>query len=113
MSEQVTRQAPPCFTREQTEALKRFVGMDEFYPSLWEVKKAGEVFRSRLAELAQDVANGETSTDSAIDMAASAVWRAARQFQSEKTAKHTAAKKAEPTGIKKLFCFLPIKKKGA
>lgn len=117
MSEQVTRQAPPCFTREQTEALKQFAGIDEFSPSLWEVKKAGEVFKLRLAELAQDVADEGTSTDTAINCAAAAVWRAARRYQSEKqavqTAKVTAAKQAKPSGIRKLLHLLPIKRKGA
>ena len=111
MSEQVTRQAPPCFTREQTEALKRIVGMDEFYPNLWEVKHAGELFKAEIAKLAQDVADG------AINQAAVKVWSAARRYQSEKqaaqAAESTAAKKAEPKGIKKLLRFLPIKRKGA
>lgn len=117
MSEQVTRQAPPCFTREQTEALKRIVGMDDFYPNLWEVKHAGELFKAEIAKLAQDVADGETSTDGAIDIAASKVWSAARRYQSEKQAaqamKPTAATQAKPKGIKKLLRFLPLKRKGA
>lgn len=117
MSEQVTRQAPPCFTREQTETLKQFADIDEFYPSLWEVIHAGELFRAEIAKLAQDVADGGTSTDTAINNAAAAVWRAARRYQSEKqavqTAKITAAKQAKPSGIRKLLHLLPIKIKGA
>lgn len=117
MSEQVTRQEPPCFTREQTEALKRIVGMDEFYPNLWEVTHAGELFKAEIAKLAQDVANGETSADGAINRAAVKVWSAARRYQSEKqavqTAKNTAAKQAKPSGIRKLLHLLPIKTKGA
>ena len=113
MSEQVTRQAPPCFTREQTEALKRIVGMDEFYPNLWEVKHAGELFKAEIAKLAQDVADGETSADGAINRAAVKVWSAARRYQSEKqavqTTKITAAKQTKPRGIRKLLQFLPIK----
>ena len=115
MSEQVTRQAPPCFTREQTEALKRIVGMDEFYPNLWEVTHAGELFKSEIAKLAQDVANGETSADGAINRAAVKVWSAARRYQSEKQAapamKLTAATQAKPKGIRRLLNKLPIKGK--
>ena len=117
MSEQVARQAPPCFNREQTESLKRIVGMDEFYPNMWEVKHAGELFKAEIAKLAQDVASGETSTDVAIDIAASKVWSQARRYQSEKqaaqAAETTAAEQAKPKGIKKLLRFLPIKGKGA
>lgn len=117
MSEQVTRQAPPCFTREQTEALKRIVGMDEFYPNFWEVQQAGKIFKAEMSKLAQDVANGETSADGAINRAAVKVWSAARRYQSEKQAaqemKPTAATQAKPKGIKKLLHFLPLKRKGA
>ena len=117
MQESVKKQAPACFTKEQTEALKCFVGMDEFYPNMWEVKHAGELFKAEIAKLAQDVADGETSTDGAINRAAVKVWSAARRYQSEKqaaqAAESTAAKKAEPKGIKKLLRFLPIKRKGA
>ena len=114
------RKAPPCFTKEQTEALKRFVGMDEFYPSLWEVwevQQAGKIFKAEMSKLAQEVADGETSADGAINRAAVKVWSAARRYQSEKqavqTAKNTAAKQAKPSGIRKLLHLLPIKTKGA
>ena len=117
MSEQVARQAPPCFNREQTESLKRIVGMDEFYPNMWEVQQAGKIFKAEISKLAQDVASGETSTDVAIDIAASKVWSQARRYQSEKqaaqAAETTAAEQAKPKGIKKLLRFLPIKEKGA
>ena len=117
MQEPVKRQAPPCFTKEQTEALKRIVGMDEFYPNMWEVTHAGELFKAEIAKLAQDVADGETSADGAINRAAVKVWSAARRYQSEKqaaqAAESTAAKKAEPKGIKKLLHFLPLKRKGS
>ena len=91
MQESVKKQAPACFTKEQTEALKCFVGMDEFYPNMWEVKHAGELFKAEITKLAQDVASGETSTDGAIDIAASKVWSQARRYQSEKQATQTAA----------------------
>ena len=107
------QQAPPCFTKEQTEALKRFVGMDEFYPNIWEVQQAGKIFKAEISKLAQDVASGETSADGAINIAASKVWSQARRYQSEKQAAQTAAKQAKPNGIKRLLRFLPIKKKGA
>ena len=117
MQESVKKQAPACFTKEQTEALKRIVGMDEFYPNMWEVKHAGELFKAEIAKLAQDVANGETSADGAINRAAVKVWSAARRYQSEKQAaqamKPTAATQAKPKGIKKLLHFLPLKRKGA
>ena len=105
--ESAKRQAPPCFTKEQTAALKQFVGMDEFYPGMWEVKQAGEIFKAKLATIAQDVADGETSTDGAIDIAAAAVWSQARRYQNEKQTKQTAAKQAKPSKLKKL-----LKKKG-
>ena len=117
MSEQVARQAPPCFNREQTELLKHIVGKDEFYPNMWEVQQAGKIFKAEISKLAQDVASGETSTDVAIDIAASKVWSQARRYQSEKqaaqAAETTAAEQAKPKGIKKLLRFLPIKGKGA
>ena len=117
MTEQTIKQAPPCFTKEQTEALKRIVGMDEFYPNIWEVQQAGKIFKAEMSKLAQKVADGETSADGAINRAAVKVWSAARRYQSEKQAeqvvKPTAAAKAEPKGIKKLLHFLPLKRKGA
>lgn len=109
MSEQVTRQAPPCFTREQTEAIKQLAGIDEFYPNMWEVQQAGKIFKARLADFSQDVASGEISADEAINRAAVKVWSAARRYQSEKQAaqamKPTAATQAKPKGIKKLRTF--------
>lgn len=117
MQEPVKRQAPPCFTKEQTEALKRIVGMDEFYPNIWEVQQAGKIFKAEMSKLAQEVADGETSADGAITRAAVKVWSAARRYQSEKqaaqAAESTAAKKAEPKGVKKLLHFLPLKRKGS
>ena len=107
------RKAPPCFTKEQTEALKRIVGMDEFYPNMWEVQQASKIFKAEMSKLAQDVASGETSADVAINIAASKVWSQARRYQSEKQAAQTAATQAKPNGIKRLLRFLPIKKKGA
>lgn len=107
------RKAPPCFTKEQTAALKQFIGMDEFYPNMWEVQQAGKIFKAEMSKLAQDVASGETSADGAINIAASKVWSQARRYQSEKQAAQTAAKQAKPNGIKRLLRFLPIKKKGA
>ena len=90
--------------------------MDEFYPNLWEVRHAGELFKTEIAKLSQGVADGEISTDIAINRAAVKVWSAARRYQSEKQAeqvvKPTAAAKAEPKGIKKLLHFLPLKRKG-
>ena len=102
MTEQIIKQAPPCFTKEQTEALKRIVGMDDFYPNLWEVKHAGELFKAEIAKLAQDVADGETSTGGAIDIAASKVWSAARRYQSEKQAVQTAKNTAAQPPYKKI-----------
>lgn len=107
------RQAPPCFTKEQTAALKQFIGMDEFYPNMWEVQQAGKIFKARLAAFSQDIANGETTMETAINSAAAAVWSQARRYQSEKQAAQTAATQAKPNGIKRLLRFLPIKKKGA
>lgn len=105
------RKAPPCFTKEQTEALKRIVGMDEFYPNMWEVTHAGELFKAEIEKLAQEVADGKTSTDGAINRAAVKVWSAARRYQSEKqavqTAKITAAKHDKPSVFRKLLHFLP------
>lgn len=113
MQEPVKRQVPPCFTKEQTEALKRIVGMDEFYPNIWEVQQAGKIFKAEMSKLAQEVADGETSADGAINRAAVKVWSAARRYQSEKqavqTTKITAAKQTKPRGIRKLLQFLPIK----
>lgn len=117
MTEQTIKQAPPCFTKEQTEALKRIVGMDEFYPNMWEVKNAGDVFRQKLTTILPDILSGDTSINGAINIAAVEVWKTARRYQSEKqaaqAAESTAAKKAEPKGVKKLLRFLPIKRKGA
>lgn len=105
------RKAPPCFTKEQTEALKRIVGMDEFYPNMWEVQQAGKIFKAEMSKLAQEVADGETSADGAINRAAVKVWSAARRYQSEKqavqTAKITAAKHDKPSVFRKLLNFLP------
>lgn len=91
MQEPVKQQEPPCFTKEQTAALKQFVGMDEFYPNMWEVQQAGKIFKAEISKLAQDVASGETSADGAINIAASKVWSQARRYQSEKQATQTAA----------------------
>lgn len=101
------RKAPPCFTKEQTEALKRFVGMDEFYPSLWEVQQAGKIFKAKLSTLAQDVTSGETTIDTAINSAAAAVWSQARRYQSEKQTAQAAAKHDKPSVFRKLLHFLP------
>ena len=115
MSENIIKQAPPCFTKEQTEALKRFVGVDEFYPNLWEVKRAGEIFKAEIAKLAQDVADGETTADGAINSAAVNVWSAARRYQSKKQAEQTAdittTKQAKCKGLRRLLDKLPIKKR--
>lgn len=112
MQEPVKRQAPPCFTKEQTEALKRIVGMDEFYPNIWEVQQAGKIFKAEMSKLAQDVASGETSADGAINIAASKVWSQARRYQNDKQAKQTTAEKDKPSKLKKLLRFLPTKKRG-
>ena len=111
--EPLKRQAPPCFTKEQTEALKQFAGVNEYYPSVWEVQQASKIFKARLADFSQDVASGETSADTAINSAAAAVWSQARRYQSEKQTAQAAAEQAEPKGIKRLLHFLPIKKRGA
>lgn len=111
MSENIIKQAPPDFTKEQTEALKRFVGVDEFYPNLWEVKRAGEIFKAEIAKLAQDVADGETTADGAINSAAVKVWSAARRYQSEKQADITTTKQAKRKGLRRLLDKLPIKKR--
>lgn len=107
------RQAPPCFTKEQTEALKQIAGIDEYYPNFWEVQQAGKIFKARLAAFSQDIANGETTMETAINSAAAAVWSQARRYQSEKQAAQTATTQAKPNGIKRQLRFLPIKKKGA
>ena len=116
MSEQVAKQAPPCFTREQTEALKHIVGMDEFYPNMWEVQQAGKIFKAEISKLAQDVTDGEISTDGAINRAAVKVWSAARRYESEKqltqTVENVTTQQAKPKDIKKLLRFLPIKERG-
>lgn len=103
------RKAPPCFTKEQTEALKRFVGIDEFYPNFWEVQQAGKIFKAKLETLSQDVTSGETTIDTAIYSAAAAVWSQARRYQSEKQNTQAAAKKSDSSGIKRLLRFLPEK----
>lgn len=103
------QQAPPCFTKGQTEALKRIVGMDEFYPNMWEVQQAGKIFKAKLATFSQDVADGETSAETAINIAAAAVWSQARRYQSEKQNTQAAAKKSDSSGIKRLLRFLPEK----
>lgn len=113
VQEPVKRQAPPCFTKEQTEALKQFAGVNEYYPNVWEVQQASKIFKARLADFSQGVASGEISADTAISSAAAAVWSQARRYQSEKQAAQTAATQAKPNGIKRLLRFLPIKKKGA
>ena len=85
--------------------------MDEFYPNMWEVTHAGELFKAEIEKLAQEVADGKTSTDGAINRAAVKVWSAARRYQSEKqavqTAKITAAKHDKPSVFRKLLHFLP------
>ena len=85
------RQAATCFTKEQTEALKQIAGIDEYYPNFWEVQQAGKIFKARLAAFSQDIANGETTMETAINSAAAAVWSQARRYQSEKQAAQTAA----------------------
>lgn len=111
--EQVRGQAPPCFTKEQTEALKRFVGMDEFYPNMWEVKNAGDVFRQKLTTILPDILSGDTSINGAINIAAVEVWKTARRYQSDKCKEHSAKETAQTATrlekFKKLFHFLPIK----
>lgn len=101
------QQAPPCFTKGQTEALKRIVGMDEFYPNMWEVQQAGKIFKAKLATFSQDVADGETSAETAINIAAAAVWSQARRYQSEKQNTQAAAKHDKPSVFRKLLRFLP------
>lgn len=113
MQKSVKRQPSPNFTKEQTAALKRFAGIDEFYPNMWEVQQAGEIFKAEMSRLTQHVASGDTSADVAIDIAASKVWSQARRYQSEKQAAQAAAEQAKPKGIKRLLHFLPIKKRGA
>lgn len=84
------RQAPPCFTKEQTEALKQIAGIDEFYPNLWEVQQAGKIFEERLNTFSQDIADGTISIKTAVHSAATAVWSQARRYQSEKQTAQTA-----------------------
>lgn len=111
--EPLKRQAPPCFTKEQTEALKQFEGVNEYYPSVWEVQQASKIFKARLADFSQDVASGEISADTAISSAAAAVWSQARRYQSEKQAAQAAAKHNKPSTFRKLLNLLPIKARGA
>ena len=113
MQKSVKRQPSPDFTKEQTAALKQLAGIDEFYPNMWEVQQAGEIFKAEMSRLTQYVESGDTSADTAINIAASKVWSQARRYQSEKQAAQTAATQAKPNGIKRLLRFLPIKKKGA
>lgn len=113
MKKSVKWQPSPDFTKEQTAVIKQLAGIDEFYPNIWEVQQAGEIFKVEMLKLAQDVESGDTSADTAINIAASWVWSQARRYQSEKQAAQTAATQAKPNGIKRLLRFLPIKKKGA
>lgn len=98
---------PPDLTKEQTAALIRLGGIDEFYPNMWEVQQAGEIFKAEMSRQKQHVASGDTSADVAIDIAASKVWSQARRYQSEKQAAQTAAEQTKPGGIKRLLRFLP------
>lgn len=86
-------------TTKQAEALKRIVGVDEFYPSMWEVSHAGELFKAELEKLKQVITDNEISIDGAINIAASKVWSQARRYQSEKQAKQ----ENETKRLKKLF----------
>lgn len=104
-------QTKPDLTKEQTEAIKQFCGVDEFYPNLWEVQEAGKIFKAKLATFSQDVANGDTSADTAINSAAVKVWSAARRYQSKKQADITTTKQAKRKGLRRLLDKLPIKKR--
>lgn len=101
------RKAQTCYTKEQTEALKQIAGIDEYYPNFWEVQQAGKIFKARLAAFSQDIANGETTMETAINSAAAAVWSQARRYQSEKQTVQTAEEQTKPGGIKRLLRFLP------
>lgn len=99
-------------TKDQTEAIKQFAGVDEFYPNFWEVQEAGKIFKAKMSTFSQAVANGDTSADAAINSAAAAVWSQARRYQSEKQSAEiarTTANQAQQSGIKRLFRSLLLK----
>lgn len=86
-------------TTKQAETLKRIAGVDEFYPSMWEVSHAGELFRAEIEKLKQIIIEGEMSIDTAINIAVVKVWSQARRYQSEKQAKQ----ENETKELKRLF----------
>ena len=98
------------FTREQTEAIKRAVGYDEFYPNFWEVQQAGEIFRAEFAKQLPSAERGENSIETIIGIAASKVWSAARRYQSGKpTAVHGRKPDQGRGRIARLFDLLPFR----
>ena len=97
------RQAPDSFTREQTEALKQYAGIDEFYPNFWEVQRAGEIFKAELITQMPSVERGENTIDTIVNLASVKVWTTARRYQSEKESKPKQGIKA------KLYSLLPFR----
>ena len=58
----------------------------QFYPNMWEVQNAGQIFKQEMAKEASAIASGDMSIDTAINICAARVWSAARQYQREQAA---------------------------
>lgn len=56
--------------------------INEFYPSLWEVTQAENVFKNSLKEYTA-AESGVISKEMALKLAVVAVWRAGREYQAK------------------------------
>lgn len=80
----IKNQGSPCFTREQTESLKRVIGMDEFYPTIWDVNQAEKIFITEIEKYKQCVESEIMSVKSAVYSAVAQVWAAGRRYESQR-----------------------------
>lgn len=58
--------------------------IDEFYPNFYEVQQAGRILKEEFAKEIPSVEQGINSIDTALNIAASKVWKAGRRYQSER-----------------------------
>jgi thymidine phosphorylase len=61
--------------------------INEFYPSLWEVTQAENVFKNSLNKEYTAAESGVISKEMALKLAVIAVWRAGREYQADKQSK--------------------------
>ena len=72
------------FSKEETERIKRITGVDEFYPTPFEVDRAVQIFKDTLEARSSDIKTGINSKETVIKLAIVAVWKQARIYQHKK-----------------------------